>query len=171
MAIQKPERSSNPMSFASILGPSNNEPSPKVAEVKQAPPPPVQLASPPATKTVAQPKLTPEKPAVSKSSEPVSSRSLENGDGRPTSKAGPGQAPKRNALPPQPRMKATVAEGDRIVAAINNIEVTEFSDVENDGWTEQMERYKNRSRKRAAEVHDSELQKRKVSGLLFILPV
>jgi chromatin-remodeling ATPase INO80 len=166
VTLQKPERSNNPMSFASILGPSNNEPSPKIAEVKQVPPPPVQLASPPAKKTMAQPKQTPEKPAVPKPSEPGSSQSFTNGDARSTSKAGHVQAPKKNAPPPQPRVKATVAEGDRIVTAINSIESTEFSDVENDGWTEEMERYKSRSRKRAVEIHDSELHKRKVSERL-----
>ncbi|ETI23502.1 hypothetical protein G647_05304 [Cladophialophora carrionii CBS 160.54] len=151
----RPERSSNPMSFASILGPSNNEPSPKPSESKQPAPRP---ATPP-SKPAAESKPVAEKPT--KLPEIGSILSVVNGDPKPAPKTETVQVQRRYVPPPPPRTKATDEELEKISKALNLIDEIAFSDVEDAGWAEHMQLYKQRSKKRAAIVLDSELHKRK----------
>jgi hypothetical protein len=144
------------MSFASILGPSNNEPSPKQADAKQPPPRPATPPSKPAAET----KPVVEKPA--KLPEISSILSVVNGDPKPAPKLETVQVQRRYVPPPPPRTKATDEELEKISKALNLIDEIAFSDVEDAGWAEHMQLYKQRSRKRAAIVLDGELQKRKV---------
>ncbi len=147
------------MSFASILGPSNNEPSPKLSEAKQPAPRP---ATPP-LKLVEEKKslsdVTPKQPDIR-----LDIQSFMNGDLKPTPKTETVQAQRKFVPPPPPRTKATKEELEKISQALNAVDETTFSDVEDDGWAEQMQRYKQRSRKRAAVIYDGEMHKRKVGA-------
>ena len=146
------------MSFASILGPSNNEPSPKLSEAKQTP---TKVATP-QSKPCTESKVVAEQPA--KVSDLNLSRSFGNGDVKPRSNMETVPVAKKYEPPPPPRMRATNEELEKISKALNAIDETSFSDVEDAGWDEHMQRYKQRSRRGAAAVHESELHKRKVSN-------
>lgn len=145
------------MSFASILGPSNNEPAPKPVESK----PPRLLTPPP--KPVVESKKVLEKSPVSKQPLFDSSRPLTNGDVKPQPKADTIQVARKFNAPAKPRKDLTEREADKILKALAAIEDGPLSDVEDLGFYEHKERYKQRSRKRAAEVEEAELRKRKVS--------
>ncbi|KAJ9611550.1 putative DNA helicase ino80 [Cladophialophora chaetospira] len=150
----RPERSSNPMSFASILGPSNNEPSPKFSEAKAPPPRPATPPLKPVVETESVPEKTPK-------AEIGSIRSFVNGDMKPLPKTGTVQVQRRHMPTPPPRTKATDGELEKISKALNTVDETTFSDVEDDGWAEQLQLYKQSSRKRAATVENGDLFKRK----------
>lgn len=157
------------MSFASILGPSNNEPSPKISEAKQLPPRP---ATPPA-KPFVETRPLPEKPFAPKLPEIGSIQSFVNGDIKPQPKMETVQVPRKYVPPPPPRVKPTQEEVEKISSALNTIDVTNFSDVESPGWSEHMQRYKQRIKKRAADVNEGEVHKRKVSDRFYrtVLPL
>ena len=119
---------------------------------------------------VAESKPLPEKPAAVKLPEAALSQSSVNGDMKPLPKMETVQVQRKHEPPPQPRTKATDAEADRIIKAINLVNETDFSDVEDVGWAEQMERFRQRSKKRTADVYEGELHKRKVSDPSCVLP-
>ena len=156
LTLQRPERSSNPMSFASILGPSNNEPSPRLSEAKQPPPRP---ATPP-SKLVEESKPLPD--VTPKQTEIGSIQLFVNGDLKPQPRKESVQVQRKRAPTPPPRTKGTKEELEKISQALNAVDEITFSDVEDPGWAEQMQHYKQRSRKRAAVIHDGESHKRKV---------
>ncbi|KIW97294.1 uncharacterized protein Z519_02686 [Cladophialophora bantiana CBS 173.52] len=159
----KPDRASNPMSFASILGPSNNEPSPKISEAKlppqrpATPPPPPPLSKEPFVES----KPAPEKPPVTRMPEVGANQTLGNGITKSQPKAEAVHASKKYVAPPRPRKILTEGEADKILKALAVIDDTSFSDAEDASWFEHKERYKQRTRKRAADVYEVELHKRK----------
>ncbi|KIW76047.1 hypothetical protein Z517_10792 [Fonsecaea pedrosoi CBS 271.37] len=165
----KPDRASNPMSFASILGPSNNEPSPKMAEAKlpparpatPPPPPPSAPAPVPISLPVVESKIVPEKVPATKMLDLSPGLPLGNGHTKSQSKAEAVFPPKKHLAPPRPRKILTEGEADKILKALAVIDETVFSDAEDAAWSEYKERYKQRSRKRAADVYEGELHKRK----------
>ena len=152
------------MSFASILGPSNNEPSPKMSEAKQTPARPV--TPPPKPVEVDQPVV--EKPVTIPETTP--SRSIVNGEPKPQLKMETVPVQKKHVPPPPPRTKATNQELEKISKVLIGIDESNFSDVEDNGWTENMQQYQQRRRKRAASVLEGELQKRKVSTQILPHP-
>jgi hypothetical protein len=151
------------MSFASILGPSNNEASPKLSEAKQ---PPTKIATPPSL-PVADSKPVPEKPV--KLPELNSSRAFGRSESKTQSKMDVVHVQRRYVPPPPPRTKATNEELEKISKALNDIDENHFSDVEDSGWAEHMDRYMQKSRKRAAVVYEGEVRKRKVRTQLCCL--
>lgn len=150
------------MSFASILGPSNNEPPPKATESKPSrprtpSPVPVEIAKLPVKRT-----QTPE-PAIVEPSRPYT-----NGESKPHHKIVSKKSKQNlNIVPSKPRKLATDAEADRILKAIAIIDDAHLSDVEDHGWYEMKENFKRRSRKRAADIEEDELSKRKVCNAHF----
>ncbi len=156
---QKPDRASNPMSFASILGPSNNEPAPKPVETRLPRPP-----TPP-PKPVTETENLLEDSSVIKQQEADTPKQLTNGDMPEQTKTDMVQIVTRYVAPAKPRKILTELEADKILKALNQMEEGPQSDVEGEGagFYEQKERYKQRSRKRAAEISETELRKRKVS--------
>ncbi|KIW20504.1 hypothetical protein PV08_01079 [Exophiala spinifera] len=149
----KPDRASNPMSFASILGPSNNEPSPKPVETK-----PPRLSTPPpmpATPTI----VTPEK--VVKQQEVEPHKLLTNGEVKEKRKLDTLPVAKKHVAPSKPRTALTEIEADKILKAMNMIDEGPQSDADEEGFYELKERYKQRGKKRAAEIEEAELRKRK----------
>ncbi|KAI1612220.1 adenosinetriphosphatase [Exophiala viscosa] len=152
---EKPDRASNPMSFASILGPSNNEPASKPVESK----PPGPITPPP--KPVGESKISPEESLVVKQPSFDSSQPLTNGDVKPAAKADTVQVARKFDAPAKPRTMLTEREADKVLKALAGVDDSQLSDVEEVGFYEHKERYKQRSRKRAAEVGEAELRKRK----------
>ena len=144
------------MSFASILGPPNNEPSPKFSETKLPRP-----ATPP-PKAVVESKLLPEKHDAPRLPEIDSSCHLVNGEAKSQRKAEVVHHRIKHSVPAKPRKVLTDMEADKILKALAIIDDATFSDVEEVGFYEHKERFKQRSRKRAADVCQSELRKRKV---------
>ncbi|KIW42182.1 uncharacterized protein PV06_05754 [Exophiala oligosperma] len=151
----KPDRASNPMSFASILGPSNNEPPPKPVET--IPPRPSTPPPRPATPT----KHTPEKPLAIKQQEVETPKTLTNGDVREKRKPEPLAVSKKRVAPSKPRKALTEIEADKILKAMNMIDEGPMSDADEVEFYELKERYKQRGKKRAAEISEAELRKRK----------
>lgn len=155
---QKPDRASNPMSFASILGPSHHEPTSKVADGK-----PSRPATPPPAKSVLESKPVPEEPLVAKLPDLGQPRHVLNGEAKLQSRADSLHFQRKIVAPSKPRTILTEREAEKILKALSSIEEGPLSDVEDGGLLEQKGRYKQRSRKRAADVAESELHKRKVS--------
>lgn len=153
---QKPDRTSNPMSFASILGPSNNEPSPKPSESK-----------------LPRPSTPPPKPVMDtkKAVDKHESRRLASMDTNGTATNGYAEVPSKLAFnvptqrdyvaPSKPRKMATDGEADRILKALALIDETTYHDTDV-GFHEFKELFKQRSRKRKADVEESESRKKKV---------
>ncbi|OAP61220.1 hypothetical protein AYL99_03421 [Fonsecaea erecta] len=157
----KPDRASNPMSFASILGPSNNEPSPKITEAKLPPARPATPPPPVLPKHIIESKPVPERSPVPKVPEMSAIQPFTNGHTKSQTKADAGHAPKKYLAPPRPRKILTEGEADKILKALAIIDETSFSDAEDASWSEHKERYRQRIRKRAADVYEGELHKRK----------
>jgi hypothetical protein len=145
------------MSFASILGPSNNEPAPKPVETK-----PPRLSTPP-PKPVAETRNLLEDPSVIEQQEADSPKPLTNGDVQEQTDTDTVLVATRYAAPAKPRKTLTELEADKVLKALNHVEEDPQSDVEDVGFYEQKERYKQKGRKRAAEISETELRKRKVS--------
>ncbi|EHY57140.1 putative DNA helicase ino80 [Exophiala dermatitidis] len=152
----KPDRASNPMSFASILGPSHHEPTSKVADGK-----PSRPATPPPAKSVLESKPVPEEPLVAKLPDLGQPRHVLNGEAKLQSRADSLHFQRKIVAPSKPRTILTEREAEKILKALSSIEEGPLSDVEDGGLLEQKGRYKQRSRKRAADVAESELHKRK----------
>src|ERR1700761_8949025 len=109
------------MSFASILGPSNNESSPKLSEAKHAP---SKILTPPSIPVVDSRPVA-EKPV--KLPELVSNRSFENGEPKLQPKMETAHVQRRYLPPPPPRTKATDEELEKISKALNAIEEDKLS--------------------------------------------
>ena len=145
------------MSFASILGPSNNEPAPKPVETR----PPRPSTPPP--KPVTETGNLLEDSSVIEQQEADTPKQLTNGDLQEQTKTDTMQVATRYVAPAKPRKTLTELEADKILKALNQMEEGPQSDVEGVGFYEQKEHYRQRSRKRAAEISETELRKRKVS--------
>ena len=115
-------------------------------------------------------KTVPEEPIAVKEPETDVSRSFVNGDTKQPSKLDTKPAPRKYVVPSNPRKILTEGEADKILKALAIIEDAAESDVEGGGWLEHKERFKQRSRKRAADVLEVELRKRKVSDFLSATP-
>ncbi|KAK5193031.1 putative DNA helicase ino80 [Exophiala xenobiotica] len=143
------------MSFASILGPSNNEPAPKPVETK----PPRPSTPPP--KPVAETRILLEVPSVIEQQEADSPKPLTNGDVQEQTDTDTVLVATRYVAPAKPRKTLTELEADKVLKALNHVEEDPQSDVEDVGFYDQKERYKQKGRKRAAEISETELRKRK----------
>lgn len=154
---QKPDRANNPMSFASILGPSNNEPSAKIADVR-----PPRLPTPPPKPVVENNPLS-ERSMMAKVPAVGAPRPLTNGEAKPERKWRSWDAARKMAVPSKPRKLLTEREAEKILKALTIIDEGPLSDAEDGDFLADKERFKQRSRKRAAEVAEDELRKRKVS--------
>jgi hypothetical protein len=156
------------MSFDSILGPSNNDPTPKAVEAKQ---PPARPMTPPPSKPVAESKPSVSEKVAKPEIGPI--HSLVNGDTKPVPQMDPVPYQRNDVPPPPPRTKATEEELEKVTKALNAIDETRFSDVEDEGFARYKQAYQARGKKRAADVVESEVQKRKVSSpstaILFFL--
>ena len=62
----------------------------------------------------------------------------------------------------KPRRTLTALENERVAKAIEDIDGLAFSDVESSNFDEEKELYKRKSKKRALEVDEIEIIKRKV---------
>ena len=151
--LQKQDRTSNPMSFASILGPSNNEPSPP----KQPEPESVRIPSIPS-------KLLPPQQETSISQPLSAEHTIPNGINgimAPVPTKDEPMSPLRPVPPPKPRKVLSKSEEERISKELVKIEETSFSDPETGDYEEQRQLYREKTKKRARQVEDVELQKRK----------
>lgn len=88
---------------------------------------------------------------------------LTNGEAKAQPKPEPKSSSKKHAVPPKPRKILTEKEADKILKALAMIDEGPLSDVDDGSFYEQKEQYKQKSRKRAADIGEAELQKRKVS--------
>lgn len=153
---QKPDRTSNPMSFASILGPSNNEPSPKpspssLPRVLTPPPKPVMDTK----KTIAKQELKNLPPAETNGA-------MTNGHvAVPSRVVLHAPLSKEHISPLKPRKMATDAEADKILKALAQIDEAVYPDTDN-GFYELKELFKQRSRKRKALIEETESRKKQV---------
>jgi chromatin-remodeling ATPase INO80 len=153
--MQKSDRTSNPMSFASILGPSNNEPSPP----KQAEPKLARRTSTPS-------KPIPQAPADRDTAHAIPKTEMANGvNGIKQSRIHdmPPREPPRPMHPPKPRKMLSKSEIGRITAAMLTLDDAALSDVDTGDFAIQRQQYRERGRKRARQVEDIEGRKRKVS--------
>lgn len=143
------------MSFASILGPSNNEPSPpKQPEPKLA----KTFSSPskPAPAAPADQDAISLKPKVELINGINGVKEFRTNDGIP-------KEPLKPVHPPKPRKVLSKSEAERITTAMLKLDDTVFSDPETGDFDQQHQRYRERSRKRARQLEDVEGRKRKAS--------
>ncbi|RMZ86182.1 hypothetical protein DV737_g280, partial [Chaetothyriales sp. CBS 132003] len=130
---EKSDRTSNPMSFASILGPSNNEPSPsKPAEAKA-----VAKAAPA------------ERAAVSRPWE----------EEKTATQTAP--APRRALAAAKPRRTATAAEAEKIATALAAIDDSPLTDVPAAKFDHERAMFERRSKKRARRLAETDGNQRK----------
>lgn len=90
-------------------------------------------------------------------------KTLTNGDVKGKRKLDPLPVSKKHVALSKPRTALTEIEADKILKAMNMIDEGPLSDGDEAGFYELKERYKQRGRKRAAEIGEAELRKRKVS--------
>lgn len=156
--MQKADRASHPMSFASILGPSNHEPSPKLAEPPNSLPP-------------SKPHTSVEGDQPSKVELHAPDDGLVGLNGAIKSDVRMHDAPAfvETLIPAKPRKTLTSRESEKVMRALADMDDASFSDVDTVGFYEQKERFKQRSRKRAADLAEVEADKHKVSHGSFPL--
>lgn len=148
------------MSFASILGPSNNEVSPK--------PPPSSLPRPstPPPKPVMETKKVVAKQELNSLPPVETNGAATNGYVEAPSKvAFNAPRPREFIAPSKPRKMATDAEADRILKALAQIDEATHDDVDV-GFYESKELFKQRGRKRKATIEEGESRKKKVCSHL-----
>jgi chromatin-remodeling ATPase INO80 len=160
---QKPDRTSNPMSFASILGPSNNESSP----TKQEPELVRKLSTP--SKTLPLQEHQDQEMEQPQSDGFVTMNgvngvkpSILNDDGTASVLVA------KPELPPKPRKVLSKSESDRVFREMATIEDTAFSDTEAGDFEQQHQLYREKTKKRARQVGDLQEHKRKVSCMDFL---
>lgn len=150
------------MSFASILGPSNNEVSPK--------PPPSSLPRPstPPPKPVIESKKVIAKQELDSLPPVETNGAATNGYVEAPAKV-VFNAPRRREFiaPSKPRKMATDAEADRILKALAQIDEATHDDVDV-GSYESRELFKQRGRKRKATIEEIESRKKKVCSHLAL---
>ena len=152
-AMQKPDRASNPMSFASILGPSNNEPSPpKPSEPK--------LMSKISTEPAPVQKQNPVESAVHQHDVFAATNGI-NGFKPPEISPTLQVSPLKPVQPPKPRKVLSKSEIERVSKELLTIEDTTFSDAETGDFEQQRQLYREKTKKRARQVEDVEGHKRK----------
>ena len=153
---QKPDRTSNPMSFASILGPSNSEPSPPT----QSEPKLARKASTseqdPAAKSWNE-ERTPTLPPKSMDGINGINGIVKAPESLPEPK--PVQEPR---IPAKPRKMLTAAETDKITKALAKIDDTPLSDVETGSFDHEHARHEQRTKKRARYLAETDGNQRKV---------
>ena len=154
--MQKPDRTSNPMSFASILGPSNNEPSP---------PKPSEPKIEKKTSISSTPLPAPSQQENSLPQQANADLGITNGVNGTNIPVFDLIEPKplpKPAPPPKPRKVLSRSEVERVSKELIKIDETPFSDTERGGFEEERQMYRERTKKRARQVEDVEAQKRKV---------
>lgn len=147
------------MSFASILGPSNNEPPPKAQEIKPAPTTISTTTMPSA--------IPPPMPVIAFEKKPVAPAPL-TGFKRSAARFGYPRVIDSNSLTLEElsqlewRSKLCEEEIDAVQRALTDIEETSFSDVDDVGFANSKKEWLVRSEKRARDHENIEAGKRKV---------
>ena len=143
------------MSFASILGPSNNEPSPP----KQSEPTDVTKA--PITSKPFPPQVQQETSMPQQQGTGFGSTNGINGAGAILLNGIGPISPPKPMPPPKPRTALSKNETERVSKELAKIEDAVLSDPETGDFEEQRQLYRERTSKRARQVEDVERQKRK----------
>ncbi|KAK5076554.1 putative DNA helicase ino80 [Lithohypha guttulata] len=148
----KPDRISNPMSFASILSSNNHEPSPPKQSPAQIPRPLPPPQSP----------IKLEHPMETNSAMPTMASPTYRTNGFvPNIGPEPAQLRVEPTIPDKPRYVMTKAEKEKFAAAISSIDEAEFSDEDAPGFYEYKLRYIERTKKRARDVDIHEGSKKR----------
>jgi len=163
---QKPTRTNDPMSFASIL----SDPTTPV---------PASIMSPTQIKSeipMANANSVPVKSDATGATTEVHPDSREPGHLTPHPPYAPStlDIPQTNghvATTINPRRVLTAEENEKVSKFLNDIEDTSFSDIENRGFEQEMARYVAKRKKRVLEEDESENVKRKVSKCPTAAPV
>lgn len=145
------------MSFASILGPSNNEPSPKISQAKlprPSTPPPKPVVGTRKSVEKHEPKRVP----FMNTNGTASTNGFTEAPSKPAFSV---PTPGEHIAPSKPRKMATDGEADRILKALALIDETTYHDTDA-GFYEFKELFQRRTQKRKAAVEESESRKKRV---------
>ena len=149
--VQKSDRASNPMSFASILSSSTNEPTPrKRSESQPKPTSPITMVSPVKVESTTQPVSVPV-------ASPTIAVKANGTHDQPKS-----SSRKETVLVDKPRHTMTRREKEKFARAVADIEQTEFSDDATPGFFDFKELYTKTTNKRARGIEVDENRKKRM---------